>query len=242
VETTSETAAETAQTCRHCGSLAAAHAHFCPQCNKILDLGRHSDYFAFLGVARKLNFDDGDLDRRFRLLSRHFHPDYFHNGDARERRASLARSSYLNDAYRTLRQRASRIAYLLELERHLPLKSAVGRRAAASAALEDIPISLLEEVFDLNEELDAVRDERARGVPADEWKARLERARAPILAKQAQHEAELQDLTDRWDELTDRDESSAARRMVLDALRDRMLERNYLANLLAGVERELTEP
>ena len=30
------------------------------------------------------------------------------------------------------------------------------------------------------------------------------------------------------------------RRAVLDALRERMLERNYINNLLAGIERELT--
>jgi len=52
----------------------------------------------------------------FRSLSRQFHPDYFYNASAAERLASLERSSYLNDAYRTLKQPIPRIAYLLELE------------------------------------------------------------------------------------------------------------------------------
>src|SRR5215510_9805611 len=103
------------QVCRTCGGGAPVDAHFCPQCTKILTLGRHGDYFAFLGVPRKLNLDPADLERRFRTLSRQFHPDYFYNASPAERVASLERSSYLNDAYRTLKQPISRIAYLLEL-------------------------------------------------------------------------------------------------------------------------------
>src|SRR3990172_5051254 len=108
--------ARTVQMCRSCGGGAPVDVHFCPQCTKILSLGRHGDYFTFLGVPRKLNLDGEELDRLFRVLSRQFHPDYFYNRDPAERHASLARSSYLNDAYRTLRQPVSRIAYLLELE------------------------------------------------------------------------------------------------------------------------------
>ena len=84
--------------------------HFCPQCTKILTLGRHGDYFAFLGVPRQLNLNLNDLEQRFRMLSRQFHPDYFYNASPAERLASLERSSYLNDAYRTLKQPISRIA------------------------------------------------------------------------------------------------------------------------------------
>jgi len=83
----------TLQICRECGGGAAADAHFCPQCTKILSLGRHGDYFAFLGVARRLKLDLADLEARFRALSRQFHPDYFYNAAPAERRASLERSS-----------------------------------------------------------------------------------------------------------------------------------------------------
>ena len=102
-----------------CRTAAAARQSTCtsvPQCTKILPLGRHGDYFAFLGLPRKLNLDAADLEQRFRALSRQFHPDYFYNATPAERRASLERSSYLNDAYRTLRQPVARIEYLLELE------------------------------------------------------------------------------------------------------------------------------
>src|SRR5437762_7856171 len=75
-----------------------------------------TDFFSFLGLPRKLRIDMSDLEQRYRALSRQFHPDYFYNAPPAERRASLERSSYLNDAYRTLRHPAARIEYLLKIE------------------------------------------------------------------------------------------------------------------------------
>ena len=216
------------QACPSCGAGAPLDAHFCPQCTKILPLPRRADYFSFLGLPRKLNVEASVLEERFRALSRQFHPDYFYNAPPAERRASLERSSYLNDAYRTLKQPAGRIEYLLKLEGLAPDNPAEASRK--------VPPALLEEVFALNEEFDEIRGERAGGAPADAWRARLERARQPIEAKRVQHEAQLQELAARWDA----GESDGDRRAILEALRDRFLERNYIANLLAGIERELS--
>jgi molecular chaperone HscB len=226
----SSTTTPTVQICRTCGGGAPVDVHFCPQCTKILTLGRQGDYFAFLGVPRKLNLDVADLEQRFRALSRQFHPDYFYNATPAERRASLERSSYLNDAYRTLRQPISRLEYLLSVE---------GMNAGGGAPDNQVPPALLEEVFELNEELDAVREFRAQGGAAEEWKARVQKAREPIERKRVEHEAQLEALSARWDALVDAVAPETARREVLNALRERMLERNYIQNLLAGIEREL---
>ncbi len=219
------------QACSNCGAGAPLDAHFCPQCTKILPLQRQADYFSFLGLPRKLNLDAADLERRFRSLSRQFHPDYFYNATPVERRASLERSSYLNDAYRTLRQPSGRIEYLLKIEGLAP--------KGPEEAARQVPPALLEEVFALNEELDEIRDLRARTSAADAWQGRLERARQPIEAKRVEHEAQLQELAARWDAAVDSGAVDSERRAVLDALRDRFLERNYITNLLAGIEREL---
>jgi molecular chaperone HscB len=221
----------TLQACRECGAGAPLDAHFCPQCTKILPLQRQADYFSFLGLPRKLNIPAADLERRFRSLSREFHPDYFYNATPAERRASLERSSYLNDAYRTLRQPETRVEYLLKIEGLAP--------QGPQEASRQVPPALLEEVFALNEELDEIRDLRASGATADAWRARLERARQPIEAKRVEHEAQLQQLAARCDAQADRPASDTERREVLGALRDRFLERNYINNLLAGIEREL---
>jgi molecular chaperone HscB len=221
----------TLQACRNCGAGASLDAHFCPQCTKILPLQRQADYFSFLGLPGRLTIGADDLDQRFRALSRQFHPDYFYNATPAERRASLERSSYLNDAYRTLRQPATRIEYLLKLEGLAPNSPAEASR--------QVPPGMLEDVFALNEELDEIREMRASGGSADLWRGRLERARQPIEAKRVEHEAQLQALSARWDALVDSGAAEGERRAVLDALRDRFLERNYITNLLAGIEREL---
>jgi hypothetical protein len=75
----SSSPAPTIQVCRDCGGGAPVDAHFCPQCTKILSIGRHGDYFGFLGLPRRLNLDPAELEQRFRTLSRQFHPDYFYN-------------------------------------------------------------------------------------------------------------------------------------------------------------------
>jgi len=215
--------------CRSCGAGAPVDEHFCPNCSRILALGRHGDYFQFLGVPRRLNLDMQDLDRRFRDLQRQFHPDYYYNATPTERLASLERSSYLNDAYRALRNPVSRIEHLLAIEGLPPAKSEEGTAK--------VPTSLLEEVFALNEELDEIREGREAGVDAATLRARLEAARTPIDAKREEHELQLRDLSDRWDALQD-DAAPDQKRKTLDALRERLLERNYINNLLATIDRE----
>src|SRR5581483_11880759 len=214
--------APTLQICRNCGGGAPVDVHFCPQCQKILTLGRHGDYFTFMGLPRRLGLDAADLEQRFRTLSRQFHPDYYYNADAAERRASLERSSYLNDAYRTLRNPATRIEYLLKIEGLGP--------QGPEQATPQVPPALLEEVFALNEELDEIRDMRASGDAA--WSERLARARQPIEAKRRDHEAQLEQLSSEWDEALDNARPPDERRAILTRLRDRFLERNYISNLL----------
>lgn len=218
------------QVCRTCGGGAPIDVHFCPSCTKILTLGRQGDYFSFLGLPRKLNLDPAHVEQQFRILSRQFHPDYYYNAQPVERRASLERSSYLNDAYRTLKNPASRVAYLLEVEGVL--------KTSDHDAAKKVPASLLEEVFALNEELDEVRELRAAGMPEEQWRARLAKAAAPIEEKRVEHETQLRELSERWDALAEEDPGGRAN--VLAALRERVLERNYINNLLATIEREAT--
>jgi molecular chaperone HscB len=195
-------------------------------------LARSADFFSFLGLPRKLNLDMADLEQRYRALSRQFHPDYFYNAPAAERRASLEQSSYLNDAYRALKNPAARIEYLLQLE-------GVMSKNPAEAA-KQVPPALLEEVFALNEELDEVRDLRAGGAPAEELNRRLEQARLPIETKRTNHEVQLLELSSKWDAALERGASDDERRAILQSLRERFLERNYITNLLAGIEKELS--
>lgn len=170
-----------------------------------------------------------DLEQRYRALSRQFHPDYFYNASAAERRVSLERSSYLNDAYRTLKNPVARIEYLLKLEN----PAAAGQASGTGGHNAKVPPGLLEEVFALNEELDEIREMRSSGAAEEQWKRRLERARQPIDAKKETHEAQLEELSAQWDA------GEGDRQSILAALNERILERNYITNLLAGIEKEL---
>src|SRR5262245_30309831 len=214
--------------CRNCGAGAPVDEHFCPQCSRILALGRHGDYFTFLGLPRKLLIDQSDLERRLRELSRKFHPDYFYNASPAERLASLERSSYLNDAYRALKTPVSRIEHLLAIE---GLSSARSEEGTAK-----VPPSLLEEVFALNEELDEIRELRESAEDPDRLLTRLAHARKPIDAKRDAHERQLQELSARWD--SQERASAAEKHVTLEALRERLLERNYINNLIATIENE----
>src|SRR6188474_749140 len=220
--------ADPAPECRTCGAGAPVDEHFCPNCSRILALGRHGDYFSFLGVPRKLTLDAADLERRFRELSRKFHPDYYYNATPTERLASLERSSYLNDAYRALRNPISRIEHLLAIE---GLPSAKSEDGTAK-----VPPGLLEQVFELNEQLDEIRESRESGGDPAALRERLESARKPIDLKREEHEREVEALSAQWDRQAM--VSPAEKRATLDALRERLLERNYINNLLASIDRE----
>ena len=186
-------------------------------------MSRLGDYFAFLGLPRRLKVDMSLLEQRFRELSRQYHPDYFYNASQKERLESLERSSYLNDAYRTLRNPVSRIEYLLGLEGLPVTKPGEGS--------PKVPAALLQEVFALNEELDEIRELREAGADPAALRERLAEARSPIEAKRDAHERQLDELSARWDAQQDRE--------TLEALRERMLERNYINNLLATIDREV---
>jgi molecular chaperone HscB len=221
------------QSCRHCGAGAPVDVHFCPQCERILTLARHGDYFSFFGLPRKLTIDLEDLDERFRSLSRQFHPDYFYTATSQERLASLERSSYLNDAYRVLKQPLDRAEYLLKVE-GLP---GVGQHQDAA----ELPAGVLEEVFALNEELDDIRSARESGVAAGEVRARLEAARRPVEERAARQEAQLESLFQRWDKQVDEEAPPDVRRATLESLRRLLQERSYIANLIAATNRDRGE-
>ncbi len=224
----SDTSAVPIQPCRHCGTDAPIDVHFCPRCDRILTLGRHGDYFAFLGLPRKLTIDEGDLERRFREMSRQFHPDFFYNASAAERVASLERSSYLNDAFRTLRDPIARVEYLMKIE-------GVARKESREAST-DVPPALLEEVFEMNEEIARIQDLQRRGAPGEEIAALFDAARKPIDERLAEHDRQLAEAAAEWDRQLEA--GNPARRTTLDRIRIILLERSYLTNLLAQVRRE----
>src|ERR1700719_88819 len=163
-------------TCWNC-SAATGGAHFCPACGKIQPLPRGADFFGFFGLPRKLSIDLADLEQRFHSLSWKLHPDHFVRASEDERQLSLDLSSQLNDAYRTLRDPVARVEYLLSLS---------GMRKEGQKK-QQAPPELLEEVFELNESLDELREARASGGNA----AQMSGLRAKLASAQHKFESSL---------------------------------------------------
>jgi molecular chaperone HscB len=228
----STTTAASGTECWSCGK-AAGSGHFCSSCGKILPLPAGVDYFAFFGMPRKLQLDSEALEQRFHQLSWKLHPDNFVRAGEFERNLSLERSSELNDAYRTLREPVARVEYLLGL---------AGLRKEG-AAKQQAPPELLEEVFELNESLDELRQASAAGAGADlaSLRGRLVAAQKNFQSKLNQVDAELAVVFSAWDAALDVGAPDAARGELLGRMNEILNRRSYIRNLVATVQNALAE-
>jgi molecular chaperone HscB len=205
-------------------------AAFCPSCGKIESLADDADYFAYFGLPRKLWMGMDGLEQKFLQLSWKLHPDNFVNTSERERELSLQRSSKLNDAYRVLRDPVARVEYLLGLE---------GMRKEGEHK-QQAPPELLEEVFELNESLDEMREARSAGANLDALAERLRGAENNFGEKLHEVDAEMKTAAQQWDAALDAAASDADREAILQRLNELLNRRSYIRNLVAGVEKELT--
>jgi molecular chaperone HscB len=204
-------------------------AHFCSSCGKLLELPQATNYFALFEMPRKLSIEMNGLEQKFLQLSWKLHPDNFVNASELERQLSLKHSSELNDAYRTLRDPIARVEYLLSIE---------GSRKEGEHK-QQAPPELLEEVFELNESLDELRDARASREDLSELKTRLESAEKLFQEKLAELDAELQVAAKEWDAAFEEDH--AARKTIMMRLNELLNRRSYIRNLVASVAKELAE-
>jgi molecular chaperone HscB len=73
------------------------------------------DPFLTLGLARRYDLDEAELERRYRDLQRELHPDRQQKAPPAERRLKLQKAVEVNEAYRTLRDPQRRAESLLAL-------------------------------------------------------------------------------------------------------------------------------
>src|SRR5271154_3215192 len=139
------------------------------------------DYFAIFSLPRKLWIEMNALEQKFLQLSWKLHPDNFVNASEAERESSLRRTSELNDAYRTLKEPVARVEYLLGIE---------GARKEGEQK-QQVPAELLEEVFELNESLDELREAKSDGGDLERLRARLESAQKNFQQKLEAVDTEL---------------------------------------------------
>src|ERR1700723_3245375 len=208
---------------------AVSGTHFCAACGKIQPLPPGMDYFAFFAMPRKLTIDPAALEGQFHMLSWKLHPDNFVRASEFERNLSLERSSELNDAYRTLREPLTRVEYLLEF---LNVRK-------EGTTKQQAPPELLEEVFELNESLDELRDARAAGGDVAALQGRLEAGQQNFQEDLDDVDAELATLGREWDAAVDFGGEEAKKTALLARMNEVLNRRAYIRNLVAGVQKEL---
>ncbi|MGH9728774.1 MAG: Fe-S protein assembly co-chaperone HscB [Candidatus Acidiferrales bacterium] len=228
--TKTQTGAAPAQVspCWNCKA-AVGGGHFCAACGKIQPLANGADYFAFFALPQKLKIDDAELERRFHQLSWKLHPDNFVKASKFERNLTLERSSELNDAYRTLREPVLRVEYLL-------LREGVRKEGTTK---QQAPPELLEEVFELNESLDELREARRDGGDLTALRGKLTDAQRNFQEKLEEVDAELRNVFGEWDSAIDAGADEAARRAVSAKLNEVLNRRSYIRNLVRNVAQEL---
>lgn len=217
--------------CWSCGA-ATSGEHFCAKCGKIQPLPKGTDYFSFFGLPQKLRIDSADFEKRYHSLSWKLHPDNFVRAGENERELSLARSSELNDAYRTLSTPLGRVEYLLA---HHGMRKEGQKKQQA-------PPELLEEVFELNESLDELREAREAGgdaVSTTKVREKLQAAEKNFTEKLENVDAQLDSISAEWDAVIDADNDEATRKAVMDRMNEILNGRSYIRNLVNKVAAEL---
>jgi molecular chaperone HscB len=198
--------------CWRCGAEARG-ALVCAGCEAVQPVPPDLDYFAALGLPRRLAVDVADLERRYHQASRALHPDRFQTATPREQELSLAASALINRARRTLRSPVTRGRYWLEL--HGDGLSDDNKR---------VPPAIAAEVFETQEKLEELR--AAAGGPDAEALRRDVRALHDELAQRLRAQtAELDARYAAWNGDGD-----------LGELKRRLSAIAYLTTLLGDLE------
>lgn len=125
----------------------------CDYCHALNSVPAVTDHFTLLGLPRQYGLDLAQLQQKFVALSRHAHPDFHGDESPEAQQLSLRIASSVNDAYRTLKDPASRASYLLEL---------LGGKS--SAADKSVPDGFLPTTMMMQEELAQAKAEHNNAV------------------------------------------------------------------------------
>jgi len=199
-----------------------------------------ADYFAVFDLPRKLHLDLAQLERRFYGLSRKFHPDVYATKSPEEQQWSLDQTSFLNDAYRTLKNPVTRTEYLLRLE---GVVFEAAKREDGAPKDSRIPPDMLEEVFELNMQLEEMRMGKKMGERDEQVAKDLEAAKERFEQMLASSNDDLQKFWTEWDEViaSGADAEDPLRVSVRDKMVGLLNRRSYVRNLVRDVNEALEE-
>ena len=106
------------------------------------------NYFEIFGLPILLKVDKADLPKRFFVLSRKFHPDFYANTTPSEKEKALEITANLNKAFKTFKDEDETIKYVLQLKGLLEEEEKY-----------QLPPGFLMEVLEINEKLMDAEDD-----------------------------------------------------------------------------------
>jgi molecular chaperone HscB len=219
--------------CWSCGLEVTAGQPFCAACGKVQP-PRQADYFGMFGLPPKLDLDPKALETQFYRYSRKLHPDRFAGKSPAEQEAALRESSLLNDAYRTLKNPLERTKYLLRLE-GVEFEDA---RGAGNLNPSKVPADLLEEVFELNMQLEELRQNQKMGEDDPQLRRDLEAAKSHFTTELDALDEQVRSQWSVWDAAWDQD-NEAGKTASKEAMTALLQRRSYLHNLVRDVDETL---
>ena len=76
----------------------------------------NQNYFQLFKIEQSVIIDSNSLEKKYFELQKEFHPDKYVNAGDHEKRLSLQITSYINEAYETLKNDYLKSIYLLKVE------------------------------------------------------------------------------------------------------------------------------
>ena len=104
---------------------------------------------------------------------------------------------------------------------------------------QQAPPELLEEVFELNESLDELREAKASGGDLEGLKSKLEIAETSFQEKLLEVDQQLFAAAKQWDAAIDANAADSDRDAIKVRLNELLNRRSYIRNLVNGVAKEL---
>jgi molecular chaperone HscB len=221
--------------CWSCGQEVTAGQPFCVLCGKVQP-SRQADFFAVFGLPRKLDLDVQALEKQFYRYSRKLHPDLHARAAVQEQEWSLAQASLLNDAYRTLKNPLERTKYLLQLEG----VQFEDPRGQGNLNPSKVPADLLEEVFELNMQLEEMRQNQKLGEDDPQLRRDLEGAKNQFAAQLSSLDQQMRSQWSVWDSAFEQNDE-AGKAAAKEAMTAQLQRRSYLQNLVRDVDQTLGE-
>ena len=213
--------------CWSCGHEVVDGQPFCGSCGKV-QAPHNANYFGIFDLPQKLDLDVQALEKQFYRYSRKLHPDVHARASQQEQEWSLAQASLLNDAYRTLKNPLERTRYLLKLE-GVQFEEARGSK---------VPADLLEEVFELNMQLEELRQHRKMGEDDPQLRRDLEAAKNQFAGQLSLLDEQVRARWSAWDAAWEQNDE-AKKTAAKEAMTALLQRRSYLQNLVRDVDETL---